>query len=314
MQYIKWFKEISKKDLALVGGKNGSLGEMFSNLTQRGINIPNGFCLTSDAYWYFLKENKIDDKLKKIFQKYNPKSIKSLQRASKKARNLILFADFPEDLKKEILASYEVLSESYKTSSADVAVRSSATAEDLPNASFAGQHESYLNIKGKYELLSAIKKCLASLFTARAISYRDEKGFKHMEIALSVAVQKMVRSDLASSGIIFTMDTETGFQNVILINSIFGIGEMIVKGKITPDEFYVFKPSLRKMGRNKKLSPIIIKNLGRKNKKYIYSKNGGLKEVIVPKEDSLKFSLTEKEILTLAKWTLKIEDYYKNPQ
>ncbi|PIR90673.1 phosphoenolpyruvate synthase [bacterium (Candidatus Gribaldobacteria) CG10_big_fil_rev_8_21_14_0_10_37_21] len=314
MLYIKWFKEISKKDISLVGGKNGSLGEMFSNLTKRGIAIPDGFCLTSKAYWYFLKENKIDQKLNKIFQKYNPKSIKSLQKASRQARNLILMADFPEDLKEEVVASYLTLSENYKSNASDVAVRSSATAEDLPTASFAGQHETYLNVRGKYELLSAIKKCLASLFTARAIAYRDEKGFKHMEIALSVAVQKMVRSDLASSGIMFTIDTETGFQNVILINSIFGIGEMIVKGKITPDEFYVFKPSLKKMGRNKKLKPIVVKNLGRKNKKYIYSKNGGLKEVVVPKEDSLKFSLTENEILTLARWALKIEEYYESPQ
>ena len=326
-KHILWYKDISKDDVALVGGKNASLGEMFSQLTKKGlpcrlpdgrqgrqgINLPDGFVSTSKAYWYFLKANKIDKKIKEIFQKFNPKSIKSLQETGKAARRLILKADFPDDFKKEILKNYKKLSQKYGDENTDVAVRSSATAEDLPSASFAGQHETYLNISSEKELLKAIKKCIASLFTDRAIAYRDEKGFNHLKIALSVGVQKMIRSDTASSGIMFTLDTETGFQNVVLINSIYGIGEMIVKGKITPDEFYVFKPTLRQT-QGKFFKPIISRNLGRKDKQYIYNKNGGLKEIKVPQDKQLKFSLTDNEILCLANWACQIEEHYKMPQ
>ena len=313
---ILWLKEISKEDVPLVGGKNASLGEMFSKLSQkayprrrrgglyrvglsshrpsrallgnRGVNIPDGFTLTSDAFWYYLKFNGIDEKLKEIFEKFNSKSIESLKETGKKSRQLILKGKFPPDLEKEIIENYEKLSKGYEQKNVDVAVRSSATAEDLATASFAGEHETYLNISGPKNLLPAIKKCIASLFTDRAIAYREEKGFEHLKIALSAGIQKMVRSDLASSGVIFTLDTETGFPNVVLINSIFGIGEMIVKGKITPDEFYVFKPTLKEGFKS-----IIVKNLGRKTKKYIYAKGGGLKEVAVPQKDQLKFSLTD---------------------
>ncbi|MCD6500463.1 phosphoenolpyruvate synthase [bacterium] len=308
-KYILWFREISSKDISLVGGKNASLGEMFSKLTKKGINVPDGFSLTSKAYWYFLKENKIDRKLKGIFKKFNLKSLKSLQEAGRVARNLILKADFPEDLKKAIIKNYKKLSRKYGENFTDVAVRSSATAEDMKTASFAGQMETFLNIRGEEDLLKAIKKCMASLFTNRAIAYREEKGFSHLKIALSVGIQKMVRSDLASSGVMFTLDTETGFQNVVLINSIYGIGEMIVKGKITPDEFFVFKPTLKKGFKS-----IIVKNLGRKTKKYIYNKKGGLKEITVPSGKQLKFSLTDNEILTLARWGQLIEEHYKIPQ
>ena len=301
--------EISIKDVPVVGGKNASLGEMISKLGKKGVNIPDGFVLTSFAYWHFLKENKIDQKLKEIFAKFDQKSIKSLKETGKRARNLILRAEFPEDLKRETIEFYRKLSQKYKKREVDVAVRSSATAEDLPSASFAGQHETYLNIKGEKELLRAIKKCFASLFTDRAIAYREEKGFLHLKIALSVGIQKMVRSDLASSGVIFTLDTETGFPNVVLINSIFGIGEMIVKGKVTPDESYVFKPTLRQ-----NFKSIIVKNLGRKTRKYIYKKEGGLREVLVSKKDRFKFSLNDDEVLTLAKWALIIEDHYGRPQ
>ncbi len=314
-KHILWYREISKNDVALVGGKNASLGEMFSQLTKKGINIPDGFVLTSNAYWYFLKENKIDKKLKEIFTKFNPESIKSLQETGKMARQLILKGVFPEDLKKEILKDYKKLSGKYNQKNVDVAVRSSATAEDMATASFAGQMETYLNIFGEENLLKAIKKCIASLFTNRAISYREEKGFNHLKIALSVGVQKMVRSDLASSGVIFTLDTETGFPNVVLINSIFGIGEMLVKGKITPDEFYVFKPTLcRYAPQGKSYKPIISKNLGRKNKKYIYAKAGELREVLIPKNQQMKFSLTDNEVLTLSKWACQIEEHYQMPQ
>ncbi|MDP2820638.1 MAG: phosphoenolpyruvate synthase [bacterium] len=306
---ILWFKEITKKDVALVGGKNASLGEMYSNLKRKGVNIPNGFALTSSAYWYYLKYNKIDKELKKIFNDFNPDSIKSLEKTGKKSRELILKSDFPEDLKKEIVSFYRKISKEYGTENISVAVRSSATAEDLPTASFAGQHETFLNIKKEKNLLYATKQCLASLFNDRAIAYREEKKFNHFKIALSVGVQKMIRSDVGSAGVIFTLDTETGFQNVVLINSIFGVGEMIVKGKITPDQFYVFKPTL-KSG----FKPIIVKNLGRKNKKYIYKEPFGLKETSVSQKDQFRFSLTDEEVLILAKWACIIEDYYKFPQ
>jgi len=307
-KYILWFNQISKKDVPLVGGKNASLGEMFSKLTQKGVNIPNGFALTTDAYWHYLKSNKIDKELKKIFQKFNPKSIESLQKTGKLSRNLILRGKLPEDLKKEIITAYRELGKKYGSNS-DVAVRTSGVAEDTLGASFAGQFETYLNVSGENNLLEAIKKSIASTFTDRAIAYREEKGFSNLKLGLSVGVQKMVRSDLASSGIIFTLDTETGFRNVVLINSIFGVGEMIVKGKITPDQFCVFKPTLRRGYKS-----IIIKNLGRKTKKYVFKKEGGLKEVWVLPKDQLNFSLTDKEILTLARWACLIEDHYETPQ
>lgn len=305
---ILWFKEISIEDVPLVGGKNASLGEMFSKLTKKRINIPDGFALTATAYWHYLKENKIDEKLKELFGKYEKNNIKSLQKTGKQARSLILRTKFPQDLEKEIIRAYRILGKKYGQNP-DVAVRSSATAEDLPSASFAGQHETFLNVRREKKLLTAVKKCFASLFNDRAIAYREEKGFNQLEIALSVGVQKMIRSDFASSGIMFTLDTETGFPNVVLINSIFGVGEMIVKGKITPDEFYVFKPTLKKGFKS-----IIVKNLGRKTKKYIYSKGGGLKEVNVSPKDRLKISIEDKEILTLAKWACLIEEHYKKPQ
>ncbi|RLC38787.1 MAG: phosphoenolpyruvate synthase [Candidatus Nealsonbacteria bacterium] len=308
-KYILWFREISHKDVPLVGGKNASLGEMISKLSKKGVNIPDGFALSARAYWYFLRENGLDKKLREIFQKFNPENLKSLKETSRKIRNLILKGSFPKDLEKEISKYYNQLSKKYGEKATDVAVRSSGTAEDLATASFAGQHETYLNIKGIENVLKAIKKCIASMFSERAIAYREEKGFNHLKIALSVGIQKMVRSDLASSGVMFTLDTETGFQNVVLINSIWGLGEMIVKGKVTPDEFFVFKPTLKQGFKS-----IILKNLGRKTKKYIYRKDGGLKEVRVPKNQQLKFSLTEEEILKLARWALLIEEYYKIPQ
>ena len=308
-KHILWFKQINSKDVALVGGKNASLGEMVRNLSKQGVNLPDGFCLTSGAFWYFLKKNKIDKELKNIFQKFNPKSLDSLIKTGKLSRALILKADIPNDLRKKIIKSYRGLCKKYKQDNVDVAVRSSATAEDLATASFAGQMETFLNVRGEEQLLDSVKKCIASLFTDRSISYREEKGFDHLKIALSVGVQKMIRSDLASSGVIFTLDTETGFPDVVLINSIWGIGELIVKGKITPDEFYVFKPTLKRGFKS-----IIVKNLGRKTKKYIYAKNGGLKEVKVKEKDQLRFSLTENDILALAKWACIIEKHYGKHQ
>jgi len=308
-KFILWFREINKKDVPLVGGKNASLGEMYSQLSSKGVNIPNGFALTSTAYWYFLRENKIDRQIKETLRNLSAKNFKRLKEASQSVRRLIQRAEFPGDLKKEIILNYKKLSSQYQEKNVDVAVRSSATAEDLPSASFAGQHETFLNVSGDKELLKAIKKCIASMFTERAIAYREEKGFSHLKIALSVGVQKMVRSDLASSGVMFTLDTETGFRNVCLINSIYGVGEMIVKGRITPDEFFVFKPTLEKGYKS-----IILKNLGRKTRKYVYKKGGGLKEIRVSSQEQLKFSLSDDEILTLARWACVIEKHYGVPQ
>ncbi|MFH1462476.1 MAG: phosphoenolpyruvate synthase [bacterium] len=306
---ILWFGEISKKDISLVGGKNASLGEMVGKLSRRGVEIPDGFAITSRAYWHFLEANNLLPKMKGIFQKLGSGDIKNLQEIGRETRSLIQATDVPDDLEREIVKYYRKLSERYGEDNLDVAVRSSATAEDLPSASFAGAHETYLNVKGERELLRAVKKCIISLFNDRAISYREEKGFDHFKIALSVGVQKMVRSDLASSGIIFTIDTETGFPDVVLINSIWGVGEMIVKGKITPDQFYVFKPTLKRGYKS-----IIVKNLGRKNKKYIFSSQGGLKEIPVPQNNQLIFSITDEEILTLARWAMIIEEHYGMPQ
>ncbi len=301
---ILWLKDIDFKDVPLAGGKNASLGEMFRELSKKGINVPDGFVLTTKAYWKIVRVNKIDKKLKTIFKKFNPKSIKSLQEIGKKSRNLFLEAKFPEDIQKEISESYRKLAKKYGEN-LDVAVRSSGVCEDMPEASFAGQFETFLNISGEENLLKAIKKCLASTFNDRVISYRQEKKISQLKFALSVGIIKMVRSDLASSGIIFTLDTETGFPNVVLINSIWGIGEMIVKGNITPDEFYVFKPTLAKGFKS-----IIVKNLGRKSRKYVYARKGGLKEIRVDPQEQLKFSLTDQEILTLAKWAVLLEEHY----
>ena len=307
-KFILWFRDIKYKDVPLVGGKNASLGEMYNQLSGEGINVPNGFVLSSRAYWYFLKENKLEKKLKGIFAKFNPKSIRSLQETGSRARKIILGGKLPEDLKEKIAESYRKLEKEYGKN-CEVAVRSSGVAEDAPKDSFAGQFETFLNVKGKEKLLEAIKKCLASSFGDRVIAYREEKKISHLNFALSIGVQKMARSDLASSGIIFTLDTESGFKDIVLINSIWGVGEMIVKGKITPDQFYVFKPTLKQGYR-----PIIVKNLGRKNKKYIFAKNGGLEEADVSPKNQLKFSLSDEDILTLAKWAVLIEEHYGKPQ
>ncbi|MFA5755147.1 MAG: phosphoenolpyruvate synthase [Candidatus Paceibacterota bacterium] len=305
---ILFFSEINKKDVPVVGGKNASLGEMYSQLKPKGINIPNGFATTADAYKYFLAFNGIDKKLEKIFHDLDLNKLENVQRAGKLSRNLILKGKFPVDLKKEILEGYSKICEEYGENT-DVAVRSSATAEDLPDASFAGQHESYLNIKGEKGVLEAVKNCLSSLFTDRAISYRRDKGFEQLTVYLSAVIQKMVRSDLASSGIMFTLDTDTGFDKVVLINSIWGIGELIVKGRITPDKFFIFKPTMKEG-----YKAIINKEMGRKGTKMIYRESGGVKEVSTSKEEEGHYSITDEEALTLAKWGCTIEEHYGSPQ
>lgn len=308
-KFIFWFKDISIKDVPLVGGKNASLGEMFSKLTKKGINVPDGFATTAKAYWYFLEKNDLLPKLKEVFKNLNVKDMRNLKRVSRESRNLILKAEIPQDLKQEIVEAYRSLGEIYGKNP-DVAVRSSATAEDMPSASFAGLHETYLNIKGEKQLLEAVRKSLASLFTERAISYRQEKGFDHFKIALSAGVQKMVRSDLSCSGVIFTLDTETGFKDVILINSAWGLGEMIVQGRVIPDEFLVFKPTLKKG-----YKPIISKILGTKRRKLIYGKGeNATQEVKTSIKDQNQFTLADEEILKLTKWATSIEEHYGIPQ
>jgi len=306
-KYILWFKDVSSKDVALVGGKNASLGEMQKTLVKKGINIPNGFTLSSKAYWYFIDKNNLRKKIEDILKGLDTADIKNLQTRGKKIRGLILSAQFPQDLEKEVKKAYQKLCQEYGRNT-DVAVRSSATAEDLPTASFAGQHETYLNVRGEENLIKACQKCIASLFTDRAISYREKTGFKHLQVALSVGVQKMVRSDKASAGVIFTLDTETGFKNVVLINGSWGVGEIVVQGKVIPDEFFVFKPTLQQG-----FKPLIVKNLGTKKRKLIYGKNNGLHQMAVSLGERAKFCLSEKEILILAQWSIQIEEHYQTP-
>lgn len=306
-KYVKFFNELGIKDVPLVGGKNASLGEMYQKLTKSGIRVPNGFATTAEAYRHFLKDSGTQQKLKQILNGLDTHDVIDLARRGKLARQAILNSDLPQDLQKEIISAYRKLSSLYKTKNLSVAVRSSATAEDLPDASFAGQQDTYLNIYGEANILTAVKKCIASLFTDRAISYRVDKKFDHFSIALSVGIQKMVRSDLASSGVMFTIDTETGFSNAILINSIYGLGENIVQGKVSPDEFYVFKPTMA----------IIDRTLGDKKIKMVYAlaKNASLpvKDIPVPIKDQQKFSITNDQVKTLAKWGLTIEKHYKRP-
>lgn len=302
-ELVLWFKDLEIKDVPLAGGKNAALGEMFSNLTPLGVNIPNGFALTAFAYRYFFEKTGLDKKIREILSDLNTHDIRNLQKRGALCRKAVMAATFPDDLKEIISSNYRELEKIYGKG-VDVAVRSSATAEDLPDASFAGQQETYLNVSGDKMLLESTKKCIASLFTDRAISYRADKGFSHFDTALSVGVQKMVRADKASSGVIFTLDTESGFNKVVVINSIYGLGELIVQGKVIPDEFIVFKPMLEKG-----FEAIIAQGMGKKDIKMIYA-GKGTKVVKVDKKDNSKFSLTKEEVLKLADWSIKIEKHF----
>jgi pyruvate, water dikinase len=303
---VLWFDQLGIEDVPLVGGKNASLGEMYRLLTPKGVNIPNGYALTATAYRFFLKEAGVMDKIRQTLSDLDTTNMKNLSERGHKVREIIKEAEFPQRLKDEIIEGYKNLCIQYGDN-VDVAVRSSATAEDLPDASFAGQQETYLNIKGHAQLLDACKKCFASLFTNRAISYRVDKGFDHFDIALSVGIQKMVRSDLASSGVMFSIDTETGFKDAAFITGAYGLGENVVQGAVNPDEFYVFKPTLREGKR-----PIIYRQVGEKAIKMIYNHQGNspVKNVNVPKEERDKFCINDDEILKLAKWAVIIEDHY----
>ncbi|MBI3133972.1 MAG: phosphoenolpyruvate synthase [Bacteroidetes bacterium] len=310
-EFILRYNQITLTDLPKVGGKNASLGEMFKNLHSQGILIPDGFAVTSDAYWFFLNENNLHDKLEKELNKLDTTDFKNLAEVSLAAHKLIEGGLMPGLLKQSITAAYTDLCEQ-AGQLLKVAVRSSATAEDLPGASFAGQQETYLNISGPESVVNAYKLCLASLFTERAIKYRFDQGFKHMDVALSVGVQQMVRSDAGCSGVLFTLEPESGFKDVVVVNGIWGLGENIVQGTVDPDEFIVFKPALLHQKKS-----IISKKLGGKLKTMIYTDHlnhhpaSNITNVATPVEKQNQFILTDEEVEQLAKWALIIEKHYK---
>ncbi|MDJ0635784.1 MAG: phosphoenolpyruvate synthase [Xenococcaceae cyanobacterium MO_188.B29] len=323
--YIRSLTSLSLKDLPLVGGKNASLGEMMQALEFEGIQIPQGFAITVDAYQDYLKANNLTEKIKFYLTELEKSNI-SLEQAGKVIRRLFYQSSFPEAIQTEITNAYSELCRLYDTDNVDVAVRSSATAEDLPDASFAGQQESYLNVSGIAEVLEACRKCYASLFTDRAISYRNTQGFDHLEVSLSIGIQKMVRSDLASAGVMFSIDPETGFNNIILITGAWGLGENVVQGTVNPDEFRVFKPLLNKPS----LQPIVEKTPGSKEKKLIYAQETerqtredatpesnrsacAVRQVETSSTERQSLILSDAEILQLAQWANRIESHYGRP-
>ena len=308
MQYIHFFNKLTIDDISAVGGKNASLGEMYQNLSSKGINIPNGFATTSDAYWLHVKENNLAKPIKSILSDLDITDTKNLQERGKAVRELFLNAKLPKALEEELLEAYSFLSAEYGVDTVDVAVRSSGTAEDLPDASFAGQQETFLNINTPNKLLTSVKQCFASLFTDRAISYRTSRGFNHFKVALSIGVQKMVRSDMSSSGIMFSIDTETGSDDLILINSILGLGENVVSGRVNADEFFIFKPTLKNG-----IKTILKRSLGTKKEKMLYSDDGSTINVNTSQKEQNSFSIDESDVIELAKQALKIEEHYKRP-
>jgi len=306
---ILWFDQVSNDDVKLVGGKNASLGEMYRDLTPQGIRIPNGFIVTARGYRHFVEKTGLNEIIKRELSMLDIHNIENLQHCGETIRNAFRNVEFPPDLRVEVDEAYVNLSQAYGVDKVDTAVRSSATAEDLPGASFAGEHETFLNVWGKEAIIKAVQGAFASLFTDRAISYRVDKGFAHDSVDLSVGVQKMVRSDRAASGVIFTLDTESGFRNLVTITSSWGLGEMVVQGKVIPDEFLVYKPTLRAG-----FASIIKKQLGEKAVKMIYQEpvNGGrpVLELETEESDRTIFSINDEEVLTLARWALLIEEHY----
>jgi pyruvate,water dikinase len=302
---ILWFDEVGIADIPLVGGKNASLGEMIQQLTPKGVNVPTGFATTAYAYRSFIESASLEEKLREVLENLDVEDVTNLQSSAKKARSLLLHTPFPLELRQALTSAYQTLCDRYNADT-DVAVRSSATAEDLPDASFAGQQETYLNVTGIQGVLSACHKCFASLFTDRAISYRHTKGFDHFSIALAVGVQKMVRSDLATSGVMFSIDTETGFKDAAIITAAYGLGENVVQGTVNPDEYQVFKPTLKTGFR-----PIVDKRLGTKELKMVYDDGSKLtKNIQVSPNEQAKFALADDDILQLANWACLIEDHY----
>ncbi len=305
--YIRWFADLTNEDVPLVGGKNASLGEMFSELAPLGVRVPDGFATTADAYRDMLSADGTDRKLLDLLSGLDKSDVQALARVGMKARELVYAAGLPEQLRHEIVAAYGRLEQEYGEG-VSVAVRSSATAEDLPTASFAGQHDTFLNVHGVEMLLDACRRCYASLYTDRAISYRIDKGFDHEKVALSIGVQKMVRSDLASAGVMFSIDTETGFPDVVFITGAYGLGENVVQGAVDVDEFYVHKPTYRKGHR-----AVLRRVLGDKQLKMVFS-TGRTREptrnIPTPKAERARFCINDEEVVELADYAIKIEDHY----
>lgn len=306
-EYCRRFDELTAEDVPIVGGKNASLAEMIRTLKEKGVRVPAGFATTAEAYWRFIEDNEPQSEIRTQLDKMHREDT-TLHEAGHGIRRLVRRGEFPDEIADAIVSAYDELCERYSTDNVDVAVRSSATAEDLPEASFAGQQETFLNVRGYDDLLESCRKCYASLFTDRAIAYREEQGFDHLDVALSVGVQKMVRADKASAGVLFTIDTETGFPDVVVINAAWGLGETVVQGSVTPDEYRVFKPLLE----DEELVPIIQKELGDKQKKMTYATGGTAttKTVDTTQNERRSFVLNEDEILRLARWSTRIQKHY----
>ncbi len=307
--YIRWFEELGIEDIPLVGGKNASLGEMYRELTPQGVKIPNGFAIIADAYRYMLKHANAWDALHEALDGLDASDINDLARRGAKARDIIYGATLPDDLREQILSAFKALKKQY-SDDISVAVRSSATAEDLPNASFAGQQDTYLNIESEEQLLDACRRCFASLFTDRAIHYRIDQGFEHFKVALSIGVMKMVRSDLSASGVMFSLDTETGFRDVVFITGAYGLGENVVQGAVDPDEFYVHKPTFEQGHR-----AVLRRTLGSKKIQMQYSAGRtreATRNVPTPKEYRQQFCINDADVLTLAEYAIKVENHYSN--
>ncbi|VWC74126.1 phosphoenolpyruvate synthase [Burkholderia aenigmatica] len=307
---IVWFDELRRGDVARVGGKNASLGELIGNLSARGVNVPPGFASTAEAYWRFIEANGLRQTIGGALDAFAARKM-ALADAGAAIRQAILHGDWPDDIADAIRDAYRQLCSQSGRPDVDVAVRSSATAEDLPDASFAGQQETYLNVRGERALLAACRRCYASLFTDRAIAYREEKGFDHLRVALSIGVQRMVRSDVGAAGVMFSLDTETGFDKVVLISAAWGLGENVVQGTVDPDEYEVFKPLLGDPG----CSPVIGKTLGGKAHKLIYARDEDAPTRNVPtsKAERGAFVLADRDILALAHWACAIEAHYGQP-
>ncbi|HEY0976060.1 MAG TPA: phosphoenolpyruvate synthase [Flavobacteriales bacterium] len=307
--YLKWLHEVELSDIPTVGGKNASLGEMIQNLGKLGVKVPGGFVVTVAAYEAFIAHNELDQKIKDIVAGLDVDDVENIRRTGLAVRTLIKNGKFPEEIWKGILQRYEEMSKQYGQEQTDVAVRSSATAEDLPDASFAGQQETFLNIRGPQDLISAVRNCFASLFTDRAIVYRESLGYDHFQVGLSVGVQKMVRSDVGSSGVAFSLDTESGFKDVVLINGSYGLGEMVVQGAVSPDEFLVFKPALAEG-----FSSIIEKKLGNKDRKMVYGVEPGKPTLTIPIERAQRhrFCISDDQALEIARSVVAIEKYYSD--
>ncbi len=308
--YIRWFENIGIQNIAIVGGKNASLGEMVQTLKPKGIDVPDGFATTAEAYWDFLRENRAKDEIRSLLGKIKNEN-KSLRKMGQAVREIILGSTFSDEMIGQIQQAYRELGQRYHMKDVDVAVRSSATAEDLPDASFAGQQETFLNVRGESAVLAACQRCFASLFTDRAIAYRREKKFDHMKVALSIGIQKMVRSDRAGSGVMFSIDTESGFPNAVVINAAWGLGETVVQGTVDPDEIMIFKPLLAA----RQTTPIVEKKRGRKEQKMIITANVNqpTKTVRTSAVERSSFVLTDAETLTLARWAVLIESHYGRP-